>query len=144
MLTICLKFNNIFLFSWEFCVVTCPLTFQKPGNLNSNWPTAMLCWQFFLKPVYCNERNFYLNDFYFSQHDVTPITMALNGAARFPQACQALTSMLSRNALNPADITVLYRNYSAVDPPPIDLVRTPQFLGKYSCFLWLRRTGERL
>lgn len=63
-----------------------------------------------------------------NQHDVTPITMALNGAARFPQACQALTSMLSRNTLNPADITVLYRNYSALDPPPIDLVRTPQFL----------------
>lgn len=63
-----------------------------------------------------------------NHHDVTPITMALNGAARFPQACQALTSMLSRNALNPADITVLYRNYSAMDPPPIDLVRTPQFL----------------
>ncbi|PSN38077.1 Negative elongation factor D [Blattella germanica] len=62
------------------------------------------------------------------QHDVTPITMALNGAARFPQACQALTSMLSRNALNPADISVLYRNYSAADPPPIDLIRTPQFL----------------
>ncbi|KAJ4430064.1 beta ketoadipyl CoA thiolase, th1, partial [Periplaneta americana] len=63
-----------------------------------------------------------------NQHDVTPITMALNGAARYPQACQALTSMLSRNSLNPADITVLFRNYSALDPPPIDLVRTPQFL----------------
>jgi len=56
--------------------------------------------------------------------------MALNGAAAYPQACQALTSMLSRNALNPADISVLYRNYSALDPPPIDLIRTPQFLGK--------------
>lgn len=54
--------------------------------------------------------------------------MALNGSAGYPQACQALTSMLSRNALNPADITVLFRNYSAVDPPPIDLVRNPQFL----------------
>ena len=30
--------------------------------------------------------------------------------------------MLSRNTLNPADITVLYRNYSAADPPPIDLI----------------------
>ena len=58
--------------------------------------------------------------------------MALNGAAGYPQACQALTSMLSRNALNPADISVLFRNYSALDPPPIDLIRTPQFLGK--CF----------
>ncbi|XP_071439767.1 negative elongation factor D [Hetaerina americana] len=63
-----------------------------------------------------------------NRHDVTPITMALNGASGYPQACQALTSMLSRNTLNPADITVLYRNYSALDPPPIDLIRNPQFL----------------
>ncbi|XP_044268855.1 negative elongation factor D [Tribolium madens] len=61
-------------------------------------------------------------------HDVTPITMALNGASAYPLACQALTSMLSKNTLNPADITVLYRNYNAPDPPPIDLIRTPQFL----------------
>lgn len=54
--------------------------------------------------------------------------MALNGSAAYPQACQALTSMLSRNTLNPADITVLFRNYSASDPPPIDLIRDPQFL----------------
>ncbi|XP_072396388.1 negative elongation factor D [Diabrotica undecimpunctata] len=61
-------------------------------------------------------------------NDVTPITMALNGASGYPTACQALTAMLSKNTLNPADITVLYRNYSGPDPPPIDLVRTPQFL----------------
>lgn len=56
--------------------------------------------------------------------------MTLNGAAAYPQACQALSSMLSRNALNPADITVLFRNYSAADPPPIDLIRNPQFLDR--------------
>lgn len=54
--------------------------------------------------------------------------MALNGAAGYPQAAQALTAMLSKNTLNPADITVLYRNYTSNDPPPIDLIRTPQFL----------------
>lgn len=54
--------------------------------------------------------------------------MTLNGAAAYPQACLALTSMLSRNTLNPADITVLYRNYTMTDPPPIDLIRNPQFL----------------
>uniref|UniRef100_A0A0K8T747 Negative elongation factor D n=1 Tax=Lygus hesperus TaxID=30085 RepID=A0A0K8T747_LYGHE len=62
------------------------------------------------------------------RHDVTPITMALNGAASHPQAQGALTSMLSRNTLNPADITVLFRNYSAPEPPPIELIRIPQFL----------------
>uniref|UniRef100_A0A182VKE6 Negative elongation factor D n=1 Tax=Anopheles merus TaxID=30066 RepID=A0A182VKE6_ANOME len=61
-------------------------------------------------------------------HNVTPITMALNGSSRHPQACEALTSMLSRNTLNPADITVLYRNYTSPEPPPIDLIRNPQFL----------------
>lgn len=61
-------------------------------------------------------------------NDVTPITMALNGASAYPTACQALTAMLSKNTLNPADISVLYRSYSSTDPPPIDLIRTPQFL----------------
>ncbi|XP_014215121.1 negative elongation factor D [Copidosoma floridanum] len=61
-------------------------------------------------------------------HDVTPITLALNGAASSPGACLALSSMLSRNSLNPADITVLYRNYNLPDPPPIELIRNPQFL----------------
>lgn len=60
--------------------------------------------------------------------------MSLNGAAGYPQACQALSSMMSRNTLNPADITVLYRNYNAPDPPPIDLIRTPQFLGFFFFF----------
>ncbi|CAB0014779.1 unnamed protein product [Nesidiocoris tenuis] len=63
-----------------------------------------------------------------SQHDVTPITMALNGAAAHPQACQALSSMLARNTLNPADITVLYRSYNNPEPPPMELIRIPQFL----------------
>lgn len=63
-----------------------------------------------------------------SNQNVTPITMTLNGSAAYPQACLALSSMLSRNTLNPADITVLFRNYSVADPPPIDLIRNPQFL----------------
>ncbi len=36
--------------------------------------------------------------------------------------------MLSRNTLNPADIVVLHRLYSHPDPPPVDLIRIPQFL----------------
>ena len=56
--------------------------------------------------------------------------MALNGAAASPAACLALASMLSRNTLNPADITVLFRNYSMAEPPSIELLRNPQFLGK--------------
>lgn len=74
----------------------------------------------------------YLNYYFlFSGHDVTPITMALNSASAHPSACQALTSMLSKNSLNPADITVLYKNYNLPDAPPMDLIRTPQFLGNF-------------
>lgn len=62
--------------------------------------------------------------------DVTPITLALSGAAAYPRACQALSSMLSRKALNPADITILYKMYSdnQYPPPPVDLIRVPAFL----------------
>lgn len=55
--------------------------------------------------------------------------MGLNGSATHPRASQALSSMLSRNALNPADITNLYKMYSAPDPPPVELIRIPQFMG---------------
>ncbi len=61
-------------------------------------------------------------------HDVTPITMALTTGFQHTRAVQALQSMLSRNALNPADIVVLHRLYTANDPPPVDLIRIPQFL----------------
>lgn len=63
-----------------------------------------------------------------AQHDVTPITMALTTGFQHTRAVQALQSMLSRNTLNPADIVVLHRLYTAVDPPPVDLIRIPQFL----------------
>lgn len=62
-------------------------------------------------------------------HNVTAIIMGLNGSAAHPRASQALSSMLSRNALNPADITNLYKLYSAADPPPVELIRLPQFMG---------------
>ncbi|GAB6023719.1 beta ketoadipyl CoA thiolase, th1 [Chamberlinius hualienensis] len=59
---------------------------------------------------------------------VTPITMALNGAAAYPKAAQALMSMLGRDSLNPADITVLFKMYTAPDPPPVELLRLPRLL----------------
>ncbi|KAK2156330.1 hypothetical protein LSH36_216g06069 [Paralvinella palmiformis] len=60
--------------------------------------------------------------------DVTPINLALSGAAAYPRACQALSSMLSRSSLNPADITLLYTMYTSSDPPPVDMIRSPHFL----------------
>ncbi|KAK4293552.1 hypothetical protein Pmani_017691 [Petrolisthes manimaculis] len=60
--------------------------------------------------------------------NVTPIQLALNGAMGHPRAAQALAPMLARNALNPADITVLFKLYTSQDPPPVDLIRIPQLL----------------
>jgi len=60
--------------------------------------------------------------------------MALNGAAPYDQPCAALSSMLSRNALNPADINVLHKHYSSADSPPVSLLRIPQFLGNFPNF----------
>ncbi|CAB1353891.1 unnamed protein product [Coregonus sp. 'balchen'] len=58
-------------------------------------------------------------------HDASQITLALGTAAAYPRACQALGAMLSKGALNPADITVLFKMFSSMDPPPI---RVPAFL----------------
>jgi len=72
--------------------------------------------------------------------DVTPIAMTLSGAAAYPHAYSALASMLTKKALNPADISKLYSLYNpssssssskslvGVDPPPVELIRNPQFL----------------
>ena len=53
---------------------------------------------------------------FFRGLDVTPIMLALSGASAYPRACQALSSMLSRNALNPADITVVRHFYIILLP----------------------------
>ncbi|XP_076124487.1 negative elongation factor C/D isoform X1 [Alosa pseudoharengus] len=61
-------------------------------------------------------------------HDASQITLALSTAAAYPRACQALGAMLSKGALNPADITVLFKMFSSMDPPPVELIRVPAFL----------------
>ena len=45
--------------------------------------------------------------FFFSGHEVTEITLSLNGASAYPRAYSALSSMLGKNSLNPGDITVV-------------------------------------
>ncbi|XP_078228161.1 negative elongation factor C/D isoform X4 [Callithrix jacchus] len=54
-------------------------------------------------------------------HDASQITLALGTAASYPRACQALGAMLSKGALNPADITVLFKMFTSMDPPPVEL-----------------------
>lgn len=60
--------------------------------------------------------------------DATPITMSLMGTSAYPRAQQALSSMLSRNLLNPADMTILFKEYQSQDSPPVSLIRIPLFL----------------
>lgn len=60
-------------------------------------------------------------------HDASQITLALGTAASYPRACQALGAMLSRGALNPADITVLFKMFTSMDPPPVELVSCLRF-----------------
>lgn len=63
-----------------------------------------------------------------SRHDATPLNMALMGTAAHPKIHSALSSMLSKNSLNPADMTTLYKEYQSSDPPQVAFIRIPQFL----------------
>ena len=62
------------------------------------------------------------------EHDVTAITMALMAGFQHTRAAQCLSSMLSKDSLNPADIVQLHKLYSSPEPPPVELIRIPQFL----------------
>ncbi|KAL7985617.1 hypothetical protein Chor_004187 [Crotalus horridus] len=69
-------------------------------------------------------------------HDASQITLALGTAASYPRACQALGAMLSKGALNPADITVLFKMFTSMDPPPVELIRVPAFLDLFMLSLF--------
>jgi negative elongation factor C/D len=45
-----------------------------------------------------------------ANHDVTPITMALMAGFQHSKAAHNLSSMLSKDSLNPADIVQLHRS----------------------------------
>lgn len=63
-----------------------------------------------------------------NRHDATPITMSLMGTAAHPRIHSALSSMLAKNYLNPADMTTLYREYQGPDPPSVSFIRIPLFI----------------
>ncbi|XP_072270595.1 negative elongation factor C/D [Pyxicephalus adspersus] len=69
-------------------------------------------------------------------HDASQITLALGTAASYPRACQALGAMLSKGALNPADITVLFKMFTSMDAPPVELIRVPAFLDLFMLSLF--------
>ncbi|CAG0895279.1 unnamed protein product [Cyprideis torosa] len=63
-------------------------------------------------------------------NNVAPIVMATIGhqSEGHIRAKQHMSSMLARGALNPADITQLHKAYISPDPPPLEILRIPQFL----------------
>uniref|UniRef100_A0A2K5IT93 Negative elongation factor complex member C/D n=1 Tax=Colobus angolensis palliatus TaxID=336983 RepID=A0A2K5IT93_COLAP len=75
-------------------------------------------------------------------HDASQITLTLGTAASYPRACQALGAMLSKGALNPADITVLFKMFTSMDPPPVELIRVPAFLDLFMQSLF--KPGARI
>lgn len=56
-------------------------------------------------------------------------TLLFKGIGAYPQLFEAMTSMLTRNTLNPADMATVYQHYSDIDQvPPSDFLRIPQFM----------------
>lgn len=60
--------------------------------------------------------------------NVTAVTMALDGSRDYPLINEGMSAMLTRNALNPSDILLMYKSYTGPSPPPVELLRNPQFL----------------
>lgn len=63
-------------------------------------------------------------------HEVTNMTLNFSGVGSHPRLFEALAAMLSRNALNPADISTLHKLYSDPNPPPASYLHVPQLLGE--------------
>jgi negative elongation factor C/D len=63
------------------------------------------------------------------KHEVTNMDLHFNCVGSHSRLFESLSSMLSRSALNPADISILYKHYTEEDPPPpVQFLQTPQLL----------------
>ena len=78
------------------------------------------------------------------QHEVTNMSLNFRGMGSQPRLFDALAAMLSRNSLNPADISTLYNLYSEPQPPSARYLHIPQLLGKYKCWPNLGRRTSAL
>ena len=104
-------------------IVKLPIQYSKPsetklGSLYWSFTGILYLTEYFTTSMFSCIRG----------HNATPILLALNGATSHPMVNQALSSMLAKNGLNPADITLLYKAYSGADTPPVELLRVPQLL----------------
>lgn len=63
--------------------------------------------------------------------ETTDIALALHNSSSSstnPSIIQAMHSMLTRNSLNPADVSLLYSYYNNNEPPPVEIIRDQVFL----------------
>ena len=60
------------------------------------------------------------------------MSLHFSGVGSHARLFEALAAMLSRNALNPADVSILYKHYAEEEsPPPAHYLHVPQLLGKF-------------
>ena len=65
------------------------------------------------------------------KHEVTNVNLHFSGVGSHARLFEALAAMLSRNALNPADISILFKHYAEDEsPPPAHYLHVPQLLGR--------------
>lgn len=62
------------------------------------------------------------------RHEVTNMSLNFSGMGSYLRLFEALAAMLSRNALNPADMSILHKLYSEPNPPPASYLHIPQLL----------------
>ncbi len=64
-------------------------------------------------------------------YNVTNMSLYFRGVGSHEKLFEALAAMLSRNALNPADMSILYKHYADEgSSPPVHYIHIPQLLGK--------------
>ena len=64
-------------------------------------------------------------------HDITNMSLHFKGVGGHEKLFEALAAMLSRSALNPADMSVLYKQYADESrSPPVHFLHIPQLLGE--------------
>lgn len=61
-------------------------------------------------------------------HNVWSMVLLCLGAGKYPRVYSSLISLVEKKSLNPGDITVLYKAYSVVDPPPVAFLRISNLL----------------
>ncbi len=62
--------------------------------------------------------------------DVTNMSLYFRGVGSHEKLFEAMAAMLSRNALNPADMSILYKHYAdQSSSPPVHYLHIPHLLG---------------